>query len=176
MPGAAVSAWRAASGHCSECDRVVVSVRPLFSLARPALWAGVLAGGPGHVCSFGPLAGPGVHSPAELQGGSSGLRSWSHGRECWLEPGVPHPVGRRFCLFPRRPVGGVLPGTASGLIVHLVDVRLSGLGLAFSRPWGCSTTIRFFVLLMADVDAVDAPAGPGTSLRRPREPMPLGSP
>ena len=42
MHGAAGSAWRAASGHCSGCDRVVVPVRPPFSLspARLALWVG----------------------------------------------------------------------------------------------------------------------------------------
>ena len=42
MPGAAGSAWRAAGGHCSGCDRVVVPVRPPFSLspAGLALWAG----------------------------------------------------------------------------------------------------------------------------------------
>ena len=46
MIGAAGSAWRTASGHCSRCDRVVVPVRPPFSLspARLALWAGVSLG------------------------------------------------------------------------------------------------------------------------------------
>ena len=46
MHGAAGSAWRAAGGHCSGCDRVVVPVRPPFSLspARLALWAGVSLG------------------------------------------------------------------------------------------------------------------------------------
>ena len=46
MHGAAGSAWRAASGHCSGCDRVVAPVRPPFSLspARFALWAGVSLG------------------------------------------------------------------------------------------------------------------------------------
>ena len=39
---AAGSAWRAAGGHCSGCDRVVAPVRPPFSLspARLALWVG----------------------------------------------------------------------------------------------------------------------------------------
>ena len=44
MPGAAGSPWRAARGHCSECDRLVVPVRPPFSLVRLALWAGVSLG------------------------------------------------------------------------------------------------------------------------------------
>ena len=88
---------------------------------------------PGHVWRFGPLAGSGVHSLAELQGGLSGLRSRSHGRECRLEPGVPHPVCRRFCLFPRRSVGGVPPGAAADLVVHLVDVGLRSVCRA-NRP------------------------------------------
>ena len=32
------------------------------------------------------------------------------------------------------------------------------MGLSFGRPWGGSTTIRFFVLLMAYVDAAAASA------------------
>ena len=44
MPGAAGSAWRASGGHCSECDREVAPVRPPFSSARVALWAGVSLG------------------------------------------------------------------------------------------------------------------------------------
>ena len=37
-------------------------------------------------------------------------------------PGVPHAVGRRFCLFPCRSVGSFPPGAAADLVVHLVDV------------------------------------------------------
>ena len=48
-----------------------------------------LAGSPGYVQRCFPLAGPGVHSLAELQGSLPGLRSWSHGRERRLDPGVP---------------------------------------------------------------------------------------
>ena len=46
LPWDAGSVWRAAAGHCSGCDRVVVPVRPPFSLspARLALWVGVSLG------------------------------------------------------------------------------------------------------------------------------------
>ena len=53
MPGAAGSAWRAAGGHCSECDRVVAPVRPPFPPARPTLGIGVSLGA---LAMFGGLA------------------------------------------------------------------------------------------------------------------------
>ena len=53
LPGAAGSSSMAAGGHCSRCDGVVVPVRPPFSPARPALWAGVSLGA---LVMFGPVA------------------------------------------------------------------------------------------------------------------------
>ena len=44
LPRAAGSSWRPAVGRCSQCDRVVVPVRPRVSPAQLALWAGVLLG------------------------------------------------------------------------------------------------------------------------------------
>ena len=157
MHGAAGSAWRAAAGHCSGCDRVVVPVRPPFSLspARLALWAGVSLGAlvmfGGVVlwlalrnyravcsnCSLGVSLGAlatfsgialwpalGFILWRNCRAVLPGLRSWSHGRERRVDPGVPYPVGRRCCLFPGRPLGDVPLGAAAGLVVHLVDVRL----------------------------------------------------
>ena len=47
LPEAAGSPWRAAEGHCSECNRMVVPVRPPFPLspARLVLWVGVSLAG-----------------------------------------------------------------------------------------------------------------------------------
>ena len=110
-----------------------------------------LAGGIGYVRRCCPLAGPGVHSLAELQGGLPGLRSWSHGRERRLDPGVLHPVGRRCCLFPGRPLGDVPPGAAAGLVVHLVDVRLRSVCWALaSGTLKCTSHFGFCLGAMYD--------------------------
>ena len=112
LPVAAGSTWRAASGHCSNVIGWWCPSGRGFPLHGP-LSGPASAGGAGHVWSCGPLAGPGVHSPAELQGGLSGLRSWSHWRECWR--------WRPFRLVTRC-YSGVTPWTVS--IVFRGDRRL----------------------------------------------------
>ena len=44
LHGGAGSPWRAAGGHCSECNRVVEPVRPPFFSVRVGIWAGVSLG------------------------------------------------------------------------------------------------------------------------------------
>ena len=154
LHGAAGSAWRAAGGHCSRCDRVVVPVRPPFFLSpeagsrsgpasrlghwlcsavRSSGWPGGTTGrsvrtvvsafrwDPWLLSAVSPSGQPWV---SELRGGLSGLRSWSHGRECRMDPGVLHPVGWRCRLFSGSPLGDVSRSVAAGLVVHLGDLRL----------------------------------------------------
>ena len=95
--------------------------------------------------------------------------------------------GPGMCKTSRfTPVTGREEGP-EGICHSFVLSRHHVLGLAFSRPWGGSTTIRFFAqshsvlvcwfhLLMADVDAAAASTETGISLRQPREPMLRGPP
>ena len=139
LHGAAGSDWRAASGHCSGCDRLVVPVRPPFSLspARLALWVGVSLGALvmfggvalwpalGFIlwrncravcpdCGHGPWAGTSAGPGSPSSCGPALLPvSWppSGGRSTWR------------CCWP-----GCSPGRCSA------EVRVPG--LAFRRPWG----------------------------------------